>query len=79
MRNYLVEDVLGPNAMRLFWLQHLKRNFHVRFGEKLVGYFRSIARSTSEQSYHWSVDRLQHTLPLLVMWLQLIPVCGSVP
>ena len=58
--NYSAEDVLAPSVARLFCLWHLKRNPRAKFGEKLLGYFWSIARTISEQGFHRSVYRLQH-------------------
>ena len=55
------EDVLRPNVTRLFCLQHLKRNFQVKFGEKLVGYFWGIANSTAEQNFHHTVTSQKYS------------------
>ena len=52
------EDVLA-NVTRLFYLQHLKRNSQVKFGEKLVGCFWGIANSTTGQNFHHSMSHLR--------------------
>ena len=64
------EDTLGNNVVRLFCLEHLRRNFIKSYSREYEGLFWRIANATTVDEYQTAITLLQLEKPSAALYLE---------